>query len=111
MPSVQKAHRSYPEKDVVVMTISLDGGDGAPVKKFLDQHKYTMPSAHDKGMAYGRKIEARGVPMTYIIDRDQNIVARGMGPLDLDRPDVRKMIQTLVAKPQSKAELRAEPRN
>jgi Redoxin len=98
MPSVQKAHREYPAKDVVVMTISLDGGDGAPVKKFLDEHKYTMPSAHDKGMAFGRAINARGVPMTYIVDRDQNIVARGMGPLDLERPDVKKMIQSLLAR-------------
>ena len=98
MPSVQKAHRDYPAKDVVVMTISLDGGDGTSVKKFLDENKFTMPSAHDKGMAFGRAINARGVPMTYIIDRNQNIVARGMGPLDLDRPDVRKMIQTLVAR-------------
>ncbi len=95
---MQKAHRSYPEKDVVVMTISLDGGDGAAVKQFLDENKYTMPSAHDKGMAFGRAINARGVPMTYIIDRNQNIVARGLGPLDLDRPDVKKLIQTLVAK-------------
>ena len=98
MPSVQKAHREYPAKDVVVMTISLDGGDGKAVKKFLDENKYTMPSAHDKGMAYGRNINARGVPMTYIIDRNQNIVARGMGPLDLERPDVKKMIQNLVAR-------------
>lgn len=51
MPSVQKAHREYPAKDVVVMTISLDGGDGTAVKKFLDEHRYTMPSAHDQGMA------------------------------------------------------------
>ena len=105
MPSVQKAHKSYPAKDVVVMTISLDGGDGKPVKQFLDEHQYTMPSAHDKGMVYGRKIEARGVPMTYIIDRDQNIVARGLGPLELDRPDIRKLLQTLVAKPASRATL------
>ena len=99
MPSVQKAHREYPAKDVVVMTISLDGGDGTAVKKFLDEHRYTMPSAHDLGMAYGRKIEARGVPMTYIIDRKQNIVVRGLGPLALERPDVKKLIQTLVAQP------------
>jgi len=98
MPSVQKAHQTYPAKDVVVMTISLDGGDGRDVQKFLDQHRYTMPSAHDKGMAYGRRIGARGVPSTYIIDRDHNIVARGMGPLDLERADIRKLIQTLVAK-------------
>ena len=97
MPSVQKAHKSYPTKDVVVMTISLDGGDGKSVKQFLDEHQYTMPSAHDKGMVFGRAINARGVPMTYIVDRNQNIVARGLGPLALDRPDVKKMIQTLVA--------------
>lgn len=98
---MQKAHREYPAKDVVVMTISLDGGDGVSVKKFLDEHKFTMPSAHDKGMSYGRQINVRGVPMTYIIDREQNIVARGMGPLDLDRPDVRKMIHNLVVQPRS----------
>jgi peroxiredoxin len=98
MPSVQKAHKSYPEKDVVVITISLDGGDSKSVKLFLDENKYTMPSVHDKGMAYGRSINARGVPSTFIIDRNQNIVASGMGPLDLDRPDVKKMIQNLVAK-------------
>ncbi len=90
--------KEYPAKDVVVMTISLDGGDSAPVKKFLDEFKYTMPSAHDKGMAYGRLINVRGVPSTVIIDRQQNIVAHGMGPLALERPDIRKMIQTLVAK-------------
>src|SRR5258707_3794244 len=98
MPSVQKAHSEYRSKDVVVMTISLDGGDGQGVRKFLDAHRYTMPSAHDRGMAYARKIEARGVPMTYIVDREQNIVARGMGPLDLERPDIRRLIQDLVAR-------------
>ena len=101
MPSVQKAHREYPDKEVVVMTISLDGGDGASVKKFLNDNKYTMPSAHDKGMTYARKLNARGVPSTFIIDRNQNIVAGGMGPLDLDRPDIKKLIRSLLAQPRS----------
>ena len=99
MPSVQKAHTEYLAKDALVMTISLDGGDGKSVKKFLDANHYSMPSAHDLGMAYGRKIEVRGVPMTYIVDRNQNIVARGLGPLDLGRPDIRQMIQSLVTRP------------
>lgn len=98
MPSVQKAYKEYPAKDVVIMTISLDGGDGTAVKKYLVENKFTMPTAHDKGMAYGRKINARGVPMTFIIDRNQNVVSRGMGPLDYERPDVKKLIQTLVAR-------------
>jgi predicted DsbA family dithiol-disulfide isomerase len=104
MPSVQKAHtnqKEYPAKDVVVMTVSLDGGDGAAVKQFLNDNQYTMPSAHDKGMAFGRKINVRGVPSTFIIDRNQSIVASGMGPLDLDRADVKKLIRSLLVLPRS----------
>lgn len=98
MPSVQKAHREYQGKDVVVMTVSLDGGDDAAVKKFLDEHKYAMPSARDRGMSYARALEVRGVPTTVIIDREQNIAARGFGPLALERADVRKLVQGLLAK-------------
>lgn len=98
MPSVQKAHREYQGRNVVVMTVSLDGSDDAYVKKFLDEHKYTMPSARDKGMTYARSLEVRGVPTTVIIDREQNVAARGFGPLDLGRSDVRKLIQNLAAK-------------
>lgn len=97
MPSVQKAHKEYPEKDVVVMTVSLDG-DVSAVKPFLEQHKYTMPSVHDKGMAYGRRMNTRGVPMTYIVDRNQHIAASAFGPLDLERGDVKRLIQTLLKK-------------
>lgn len=95
---MQKAHREYQGKDVVVMTVSLDGGDDAAVKKFLDEHKYTMPSARDNGMAVSRKMEVRGVPSTVIIDRAQNIAARAFGPLELERADVRKLIQNLAAR-------------
>src|SRR6185436_7846484 len=99
MPSVQKAHTGYPARDVAVMTISLDGGDGKSVRKFLDDHRYTMPSAHDRGMAYARTLGVRGVPTTLIVDRDRNIVAQGFGPLDLERADIRQLIQQLVARP------------
>lgn len=97
MPSVQKAHNEYPAKEVVVMTVSLDG-DASAVKHFLAQHKFTMPAAHDQGMALARRMEARGVPMTYIVDRNQNIAARAFGPLELERSDVKRMVQELLKK-------------
>lgn len=98
MPSVQKAHQEYQGKDVVVMAVSLDGGDDAAVKKFLDAHGYTMPAARDAGMVYARALEVRGVPSTVIIDRQQQVAARGFGPLALEHADVRKLVQSLVAR-------------
>jgi hypothetical protein len=101
MPSVQKAYKKYSGKDVVVLVISLDGGEASSVKKFLDSNHYTMPAVHDKGMVYGRKINARAVPTTFIADRQHHLVATSFGPLDYERPDVKKLIQTLVAQPRS----------
>ncbi len=93
----QKNQKNHPSQEVVVMTVSLDGGDGAAVKKFLAEHQYTLPSAHDKGMVFARALNVRGVPATVIIDRQQNVVASGTGPLALDRPDVKQLIQKLLA--------------
>jgi hypothetical protein len=90
---VQKAYKEYSGKDVVVMSVSLDGGDGSAVKKYLGENRYTMPTGQDKGLVYARAIGVRGVPSTVILDREQNIVARGFGPLDPDRPDVKKLIE------------------
>lgn len=101
MPSVQRAYKELPAKDVAVLTISLDGGDGKSVKKFLDENQYTMPAAHDLGMKVGRMFNARGVPMTYVVDRRNNIVASGIGPVDFDQPAFRRLIQFLVAQPRS----------
>lgn len=96
MPSVQKAHQGLPARDVVILTVALDG-EASAVRHYLDEHRFTMPAAHDAGMAFARKIQVRGVPTTVIIDRRRNIAATAFGPLELDRPDMRKLIRSLVA--------------
>jgi len=96
MPSVQRAHQEYSRKDVVIMSISLDGGDGSVVKKYLAQHNFTIPTAHDNGMRYARKIGARGVPMTFIIDRKQNIIYSAIGSLDYDHVEFKKIMANLL---------------
>lgn len=98
MPSVQKAHQTLPAKDFAVLTVSLDG-DASAVRHYMDEFRFTMPALHDPGMAFARRLNVRGVPTTVIMDRRGNIAATAFGPLDLDRPDVRKLLATLVAQP------------
>jgi hypothetical protein len=78
------------------MSISLDGGDGSVVKKYLAQHNFTIPTVHDNGMRYARKIGARGVPMTFIIDRKQNIIYSAIGPLNYDHVEFKKIMANLL---------------
>jgi peroxiredoxin len=95
MPSVQRVHTELQDKNVVMLAISVDGSGPKAVQTFLEQNGYTMPTALDVGMEVARKFGARGVPMTYIVDRQGAVVASGFGPVDLDRPEFREYIRTL----------------
>jgi peroxiredoxin len=83
MPSVQKAHDLFHEKDVAVLTISIDGRGERAVTPFMTEHKYTFPSLVDQRMEVARKFGMRLVPTTYVLNRDGIIVGAGYGPVDL----------------------------
>ena len=97
---MQRVHETVKDKDVVVLAISIDGSGLSAVKSYMTKHGYTMPTLLDSGMEIARKFGVRGVPTTYVVNRQGMIVASGFGPVDFDRPEFREYIQTLVAQPQ-----------
>ena len=99
MPSVQRAHEALKDKDVVVLAISVDGGGEKAVKSFMAKRGYTFTTPVDVRMDIARKFGVRGVPTTYVINRQGAIVAHGFGPVDFDSPAFVQYIQTLVAEP------------
>ena len=99
MPSVQRVHEAFRDKDVVVLAISVDGGGEKAVKSFMAKRGYTFTTPVDVGMDIARKFGVRGVPTTYVINRQGAIVAHGFGPVDFDSPAFVQYIQTLVAEP------------
>jgi len=99
MPSVQRVHETFKDKDVVVLAISVDGGGEKAVKTFMTKRGYTFTTPVDVGMEIARKFGVRGVPTTYVINRQGAIVAHGFGPVDFDSPAFVQYIQVLAAEP------------
>jgi len=99
MPSVQRVHETFKDKDVVVLAISVDGGGEKAVKTFMTKRGYTFTTPVDVGMEIARKFGVRGVPTTYVINRQGAIVAHGFGPVDFDSPAFVQYIQALAAEP------------
>jgi peroxiredoxin len=99
MPSVQRVHEAFKEKDVMVLAISVDGGGEKAVKSFMTKRGYTFTTLVDVGMDIARKYGVRGVPTTYVINRQGAIVAHGFGPVDFDSPAFVQYIQALAAEP------------
>jgi hypothetical protein len=50
-------------------------------------------------MEVARKFGVRGVPSTYVINRQGAIVAHGFGPVDFDSPAFGQYLQALTAEP------------
>ncbi len=99
MPSVQRVHETFKDKDVVILAISVDGGGEKAVKSFMTKRGYTFTTPVDVGMEIARKFGVRGVPTTYVINRQGAIVAHGFGPVDFDSPAFVQYIQALAAEP------------
>ena len=96
---MQRVHETFRDKDVVVLAISVDGGGEKAVKSFVAKRGYTFTTPVDVGMEIARKFGVRGVPTTYVINRQGAIVAHGFGPVDFDSPAFVQYIQTLAAEP------------
>jgi peroxiredoxin len=86
MPSVQKAHELFQDRDVAIVTISIDGKGLRAVAPFMVKHGYTFPALVDQRMEVARQFGMRQVPMTYVVSRKGQIVGTGYGPLDLASP-------------------------
>ena len=99
MPSVQRVHEAFRDKDVVVLAISVDGGGEKAVKSFMAKRGYTFTTPVDVRMDIARKFGVRGVPTTYVINRQGAIVAHGFGPVDFDSPAFVQYLQALAAEP------------
>jgi len=99
MPSVQRVHDALKDKDVVVLAMSVDGGGAKAVQSFIAKGGYTLTTPVDAHMDIARKFGVRGVPTTYVINRQGAIVAHGFGPVDFDSPAFVQYIQTLAAEP------------
>src|SRR6267143_2959717 len=99
MPSVQRVHETFKDKDVMVLAISVDGGGEKTVKSFMAKRGYTFTTPVDTRMDTARRFGVRGVPTTYVINRQGAIVAHGFGPVDFDSPAFVQYIQTLAAEP------------
>jgi peroxiredoxin len=93
---VQRVHDTWKDKGVTVLGIAIDGGGEGVVKSYIADHGYTFPTLIDQRMEVARQFGVRGVPFTFVINREGKVVARAFGPFDLGSPAFAEYIQKLL---------------
>ena len=96
---MQRVTETFKDKDVVILPISIDGTGDKAVKPYMEKHGFTFETLIDQRMEVARQFGVRGTPTTVVINRQGEIVARGLGPFDLESPEFTQYLNKLLAQP------------
>jgi peroxiredoxin len=73
------------------------------VKAFISEFNLSFPALLDRGGDISFLYGVRGLPTTYIIDREGKIVGKAVGPRDWASQDALQLFQSLLKKTASVA--------
>jgi len=83
MPSMQKLYARFKDKDFAMVAVSLNEPASA-VKNFFKDYNLTFTALLDSDGELMSPYGIRGIPNTFIIDRDGTIIGKAFGPRKWD---------------------------
>ena len=83
MPSMQKLHRRFKDKNFVMVAINSQETD-AQVKSFFDKYKLSFAALLDSSGEVGTWFDVNAFPTTFVLDKQGRIIGRAIGPREWD---------------------------
>jgi peroxiredoxin len=79
MPSMQKLHRRFKDKNFVMVAINSQETN-AQVKSFFDKYKLSFAALLDSSGEVGTWFDVNALPTTFVLDKEGRIIGRALGP-------------------------------
>jgi len=100
-PTMEKLYHEFKDKGLVILAVSIDLGDSLQlVRSYYEKYKYSYGSLLDPENTVAKMYAVRGLPTTYLIDREGYIIGLAIGARLWDKEGARKLITNLLEKPQ-----------
>jgi thiol-disulfide isomerase/thioredoxin len=94
MPGIDKLQAKLGGKDFAVVAVNEDRGGAASAKPFLEKLDTTHLALYlDSKMAMMRAFKVRGLPTSFLLDRQGRIVGKLEGIAEWDTPEVEDLIR------------------
>lgn len=96
-PSLERLQQKLAGKDFTVVAVSVsDSADG--IGRFLGGRQPPFDILMDDDGKVSAAFRARGVPVTYLLDREGRIVAGKSGPQHWDSPAMEKLVRQAIGR-------------
>ncbi|HSV56990.1 MAG TPA: TlpA disulfide reductase family protein [Magnetospirillaceae bacterium] len=94
MPSIENLHAALKGDAFAVVAVSVRE-DPRTVEDFLRQNPYTFPIYLDPAGDAAANYVTRGIPTTFILDKDARAIAAVVGARDFDSPEAVSLFRDL----------------
>ncbi len=97
MPMLDALNRDLGGDDFRVVTVATGRNAPAAMRRFFDEAQIeTLPLHNDPTMAMARGMAVLGLPVTVVLDRDGQEIARMQGEADWNGPSARAVLQAMI---------------
>ena len=98
MPSMEQLYRQFEDRGFVFVAISVDYEGAKPVREFMEKHRYTFPVLIDQKDETLDLFDVKGIPTTFIIDKQGMMLGKAIGPRNWKSSDVLMLLNQLIGK-------------
>lgn len=92
---MERLWRQHQNEPFVMLAVSIDA-DPAGVQPFVTQQGFTFPVGLDSEQRLVNLFRVRGLPATFIVDRQGHVAAAAFGPRAWDSAPAHALIERLV---------------
>lgn len=86
MPSMERLHEELGPLGLRIVAVSVDAVGPEDVMAFVNELGLTFDILHDQSQAIERRYQTSGLPETFVINREGEIVHWEIGPVEWDAP-------------------------
>jgi peroxiredoxin len=97
IPELQKMYEANARRGFKVIGVSVDEGEAAEVRKFVDEQKMTYPVVLDPDGRIANLLSTTVLPTTVLLDRQGKIVWREIGAIPADEPTLKKALDAALS--------------
>lgn len=96
MPTLEKIHKRFNDRDLAVVAVSIDAGGKKSVLPLLKKLGLTFPVPIDPNQKVMDRYGVTLIPTAFIIGRNGEIIGKAIGPKDWDGENGRRILEKLL---------------
>jgi peroxiredoxin len=96
MPSMEKLHQQFKSEKFKILAVSIDSLGAKAVAPFMEKHNLTFEALVDPAGTIQTAYGVYGIPQSFIIDKQGNIIKKIIGPIDWATPEIFRFFQDLI---------------